>query len=230
MQRFRQTQGLVSVARFSDDFYARQAAFADVLRLRAGSDEALAKPVQHILNVVRRGQRLTDEILRFTRPAEPRLETIELGSWLPELCEEARGLIGERRLEMKLSGALRVRADADQLLQVVLNLVTNARDATPPDGTITIGAARAEEVPFVRGQVAEDQRLVTLFVRDNGSGIAREALERIFEPLFTKKKSGHGLGLAVAFQIISQHQGQILIETEGGTGSTFHLVLPMAAT
>jgi signal transduction histidine kinase len=201
--------------------------FAEVLRNRSAGDESLAKPIQHILNVVRRGQRLTDEILRFTRPPEPILGPIDVAAWLSALCDEARGLLDGRTMDVQLPHELRIRADADQLSQVMLNLVTNARDAMGLGDTITIGAARASEVPFLRKQLVGCNRLAALYVRDTGSGIPPKSLERIFEPLFTTKESGNGLGLAIAFQIIGQHEGQILIDTEVGVGSTFYLVLPL---
>jgi signal transduction histidine kinase len=202
--------------------------FAEVLRNRAAGDQSLAKPIQHIFNVVRRGQRLTDEILRFTRPPEPKLGTIDVAAWLSALCDEARGLLEGRTMELQLPDELHIRADADQLSQVMLNLVTNARDATKAGDTIAIGAARASDVPFLQKQLVGSDRLAALYVRDTGSGIPPQSLERIFEPLFTTKEHGNGLGLAVAFQIIAQHEGQILIDTEVNVGSTFYLVLPGA--
>jgi two-component system, cell cycle sensor histidine kinase and response regulator CckA len=215
-----------SVAHEFNNLLMGMAPFAEVLAQRSRADESLSKLARHILNAVRRGQRLTDEILRFTSPPEPRLGTVALASWLPLICEEARGIAGARTLETEIAEALQIRADSDQLAQVLLNLVTNARDATTPGGTVTLGAARAEDVPFLRARLPAGERLLTLFVRDDGSGIPPHVVDRIFEPLFTTKKEGHGIGLAVAWQIVAQHGGQILIETECGVGSTFHLVLP----
>jgi signal transduction histidine kinase len=123
---------------------------------------------------------------------------------------------------------LTIRADGDRLSQVLLNLVKNACEATPRTGTVTVGAARAETVPFLRAQLPPGERLATLFVRDNGSGIPPEVVERIFEPLFTTRRAGHGIGLALASQIVAQHSGQILIDTAPERGSTFYLVLPLA--
>lgn len=215
-----------SVAHEFNNLLMGMAPFAQVLEHRSRGDESLTKLARHILNVVRRGQRLTDEILQFTRPPELHLQTLELSSWLPALCEEARGLVGPRRLVTELAEDLTIRADGDRLSQVLLNLVKNACDATPTNGTVTLGAARADTVPFLRPQLPTGERLVTLFVRDDGSGIPPELVERIFEPLFTTRKAGHGIGLALASQIVAQHSGQILIDTAAGAGSTFHLVLP----
>lgn len=200
--------------------------FIEVIRRRGAGDEKLCGPAEQILAAVRRGRRLTDGILRFTRPADPHLETIDLASWLPRVREEVRGLAEERTLEVQKPDALTVLADADQLSQVVMNLVANARDATQPNGAITIGATRAENVPFLRAQLADPHGRAALFVRDDGSGIAPTARDRIFEPLFTTRGHGHGLGLAIVFQIVTRNGGQVLVDTEVGRGSTFYVVLP----
>lgn len=202
--------------------------FAEVLQSRSRGDTAMTALATHILDVVRRGQRLTDEILRFTSPPVSHLEMLDLSSWLETICEEARGIVGSRKLTTELTGPLRIHADRDQLSQVVLNLVKNARDATPAHGAVTLGAARADIVPFLRTRLPHAEQLMTLFVRDNGTGIAAHVVERIFEPLFTTRKGGHGIGLALAWQIIAQHGGQILIDTQPGAGTTFHLVLRQA--
>ena len=120
-----------------------------------------------------------------------------------------------------------VRADAEQLSQVMLNLIGNARDASPPGSVISLGAVRADSAPFLRERVPDAHRFVAMFVRDHGSGIAAEVLEHIFEPMFTTKRAGGtGLGLAVVQQIISEHGGEVIVESLAGAGSTFYVVLP----
>jgi PAS domain S-box-containing protein len=201
--------------------------FAEVLQRKAAEDQTLDKAVTHVLNAVRRGQRLTDEILRFTNPPEPRMETTDLAGLLRGFGDEARGILSERRMELELPEALEIRADADQLSQVLLNLVANARNATPAWGEVTMGAAPAASIPFVREHVPAPEQFAVLYVRDNGCGISEEAKERIFEPFFTtRKEGGTGLGLAVAWRIVSQHGGQILIDSDIGKGTAFYVVLP----
>ena len=200
--------------------------FAEVLRQKAAEDHTLDKAVKHVINAVRRGQRLSDEILRFTNPPEPRIRQTDLAVWLREFGDEARGILAERRLEMEVPAALEIRADVDQLSQVVLNLVMNARHATTAEGVVTIGAALAASIPFVREHVPAPEQSAVLYVRDNGCGISAEARERIFEPFFTTRhEGGNGLGLAVAWRIVARHGGQILIDSEIGKGTTFYVVL-----
>jgi signal transduction histidine kinase len=199
---------------------------AGLLLRRVGHDDTLAKPVTLISDAVRRAKRLSDEILRFTRPPEPSFETIDVGRWLERVAEEARALLDGRTLLLELPKFLRVSADADQLSQVILNLAANARDATPPDATVILGAARADTIPFVRERIEDAASFTAIFVRDHGTGIAAEIRERLFEPLFTTKPDGHGFGLSTSFRIVARHRGRILIDSEPGAGSTFYIVLP----
>lgn len=202
------------------------APFAEILHRRAQDDPALEKPVRHILNVVRRGQRLTDEILRFTNPAEPRMEAVDLAALLREFGEEARGILIGRRLELELPTALIVHADRDQLSQVLLNLVMNARNATEAGGVVTLGAAPASSIPFLREHLPAPEDFAALYVRDNGCGIAPEIRERMFEPFFTTRKNGGtGLGLAIAWRIAAAHGGRILIESGAARGTAFYVLL-----
>lgn len=216
-----------SVAHEFNNLLMGLAPFAAVLHRKAQEDPSLEKPVRHVLNAVRRGQRMTDEILRFTNPAEPRLEPIDVAAMIREFGDEARGVLLERTLEIEVPPLLETRADADQLAQVLLNLVSNARDATKIGGLVTIGAAPAIELPFVREQLADAEQFVAFYVRDDGCGISAEARQHIFEPFFTNgKRRGTGLGLAVAFRIAASHGGHILCESEEGAGTAFYVALP----
>ena len=200
---------------------------AEWLRRKAANDPALEKPVKHVVDAVRRGHRLTEEILRFTNPPQPRMRQIDLAVLVREFWDDARSFLAERRVEIEMPAPLEVRADADQLFQVLLNLAANARNATRDGGTVTIGAAPADAIPFLCEQVSSVRRFAALYVRDDGCGISAETKERILEPFFTTRKyGGTGLGLAVSWSIVTQHGGRILIDSEKGRGSTFYVVLP----
>jgi len=202
--------------------------FAEILKQTLADDTARQKPVRYILDGVKRGRLISQQILRFASPAEPRLAPLDLAQWMRHFSEEARPALGDRELAVMPAESLIVRADAEQLSQVMLNLVTNARDACATDATITIGASAAETIPFLRKRLDEPQRFAVVFVRDHGQGIRPEVLDQIFEPLFTTKKyGGTGLGLAVVHQIISEHGGKVVVESEPGLGSTFYIALPL---
>jgi signal transduction histidine kinase len=187
----------------------------------------LQRPLRHIIDGVKRGRTISNQILRFASPAEPRLAPLDLGEWTRHFSEEARLSLRDRKLDVWTEEALFVEADSEQLSQVMINLLTNARDATVEGAMIAIGAAPAATIPFVRKHLSDPNRFAVMFVRDSGKGIPPEVLDHIFEPLFTTKKSGGtGIGLAVVHQIVSEHGGKVLVESEPGAGSTFYVAIP----
>ena len=111
------------------------------------------------------------------------------------------------------SGSLNVEIDADQIQQVLVNIITNAVQATPEGGKLTIDAS-------------EKDKFLEMKITDTGCGIPQEAVDKIFNPLFTTKAKGIGLGLAVCKAIIDRHQGDIKVESQVGKGTTFTIKLP----
>ncbi len=168
----------------------------------------------------RMNQRLS-QFLGFARPAEPALADVDpreavettlemLGKYLPE-----RRVTVEKELEAGLPAA---RADDSQLRQVLLNLIINAVEAMPDGGELTIGANLNRD----------DPGYVTFVVGDTGAGIPEPDLARIFDPFYTTKPTGTGLGLAVAHRIVDAHGGFIEVESGPGQGTTFRVSLPVA--
>ena len=125
-----------------------------------------------------------------------------------------------------------VTADRGQLCQVLANLVANSRDAMPAGGRLVVEANElAADATFAFGVVPHPDRFVQIAITDTGCGMTAEVMERVFEPLYTTRVSGGtGLGLAVAHQVVTQHGGYIFLESEPGSGTTFHLFLPKAAS
>jgi len=189
--------------------------FAEMIRRLAADDAKILQAAERISVSVRRGQRVTEEILRFTQPAEPELRGVDLREWLRDLGPELRALAGSVRVSIKLPDSpVYIACDAAQLQQVVTNLLLNARDASPEGSEITITLAR------VGRENAE------LTVRDEGTGVPSNALEHIFEPLFTTKRTGTGLGLSVARQVVTRHGGSIEVTNVATGGAEFRIVLP----
>ncbi|HWR82489.1 MAG TPA: PAS domain S-box protein [Candidatus Deferrimicrobium sp.] len=118
-----------------------------------------------------------------------------------------------------------VEIDAGQISQVLHNLILNAQQAMPEGGVIEIAVSNINVRPG-NGLPLSDGRYVTLTIRDQGIGIPRKHLPRIFDPYFTTKQSGSGLGLAVAYSIVTKHGGHIDVESEVGTGTIFRIYLP----
>ena len=180
------------------------------------SEEMNAQMSAMIRDAVSRGRRLTEQIRTFSKPAAPESVPTALDEWLHGFMPELRALAGKGiELNVTAPASAIVSIDPPQMQQVLSNLVVNARHAMPQGGTITIAAE-------VEGDA------VTLTVADEGTGMPPEVVERIFEPLFTTKRSGTGLGLAVAHQIITRHKGSIRVTSRVGTGTTFEIVLPLA--
>lgn len=121
-----------------------------------------------------------------------------------------------------------VQGDPVQIDQVLANLLLNARDAVGPRGTIRVGVD--EQVlgqDFVQAHAwARPGRFGRVWVRDDGAGIAPEHLPRIFDPLFSTKRSGTGLGLAVVSRVVQQHEGLVHCDSAPGRGTTFDVYLP----
>ncbi|HEX7706233.1 MAG TPA: ATP-binding protein, partial [Thermoanaerobaculia bacterium] len=203
------------------------APFVDVIR-RKPSPEKMDVALRHIGDSVKRGRRITQDILRFTQPAEPVFATVELGRWLDSLGSETKSLVSPAcQLEIKAE-PLMIRADQAQLHQVFLNLILNARDAMGEGGSISISANREPpSTSFTYGAISHPERFAHIAITDTGCGMSPETVQYAFEPLFTTKKSGTGLGLPVAQQIVQRHGGQIFIESTLGVGTTFHLFLPL---
>jgi PAS domain S-box-containing protein len=206
--------------------------FAEVVARSAGANQKMVEAATHIGNSIKRGKRITQEILRFTQPAQPVLTPVPLAAWLQSLECEARPLLHAGiTLEVRDASPVdhQMLGDASQLQQVFVNLILNARDALPRGGRIAISAAVDDDdtvYPF--GFLEQPSRYVRLTVSDTGSGMSKETMQRIFEPLFTTKANGTGLGLAVTHQVVKRHGGEIFVESQEGTGTSFHLFIPSA--
>jgi two-component system cell cycle sensor histidine kinase/response regulator CckA len=196
--------------------------FCDLLlqRHRAG-DQSFADIMQ-IKQNANRAARLVRQLLAFSRQQilEPRL--LSVTDVLAELANLLSRLLGER-VELKMVHGRDlglIKVDQGQLDQVVINLAVNARDAMAKGGALTIRTERVQLKTPIRahGQEVIPGDYVTISVRDTGSGISAENLERIFDPFFTTKEvgAGTGLGLSTVYGIVKQTGGYILVESGGG--------------
>ena len=197
--------------------------FVEVIRRGRNVESSL----DHISRAVQRGKRITQDILRFTQPAQPVRAPIEVGPWLDNVTIEARSLMPGCLVMTSIDRSLRIDGDATQLQQIFTNLILNARDAMPNGGTLTLEVRRepaGARLPFA---IDRPERFAHMIVRDTGTGMSAETQEHIFEPLFTTKKNGTGLGLPVTHQVVQRHGGEVFVESELGQGTTFHIFLPL---
>lgn len=178
-------------------------------------DEALRDDLAAAADAARRGRTLTRQLLTFARREGSTPTTFAINDVVRGMSELLRRLAGGR---VAITFALdpdagAITADPGQFEQVLLNLVTNARDAMPDGGTLTIETARADG-------------MTRLSVRDTGIGIAPEARAHLFEPFFSTKAEGHGLGLATVYGVTTAAGGAVEVESESGRGTAFHLYFP----
>lgn len=218
-------------------------ASAQILARRLPPDDARASFATLIVEEVARLDRIVESLLQFARPATPKLARQSL---LPAV-EKAITLMREpavrQRVDLDGRGVQAVPdiyVDADQILQVVVNVVKNAIQAMPDGGTIRVamGVTRKRLVErSALGRRASDrleaarpipeQEVVEIRVQDNGPGIPAATLARVFDPFFTTRAQGSGLGLSICQTIVREHGGVIAIESTVGQGTTVTIDLPV---
>ncbi len=161
--------------------------------------------------------RILTDFLRFARPRSPLFRPHDVNGLVEEVLEAlrhdeaARGNVVYKELDPRLGP---IEVDADQVKQVLWNVVLNSLQAIGKDGNVVVATAREDGTAKIR-------------VRDNGRGIPGEELSRIFEPFQTTKGSGMGLGLAIVQRIVEAHGGRIAIESEEGKGTLVEIHLPI---
>lgn len=181
-----------------------------------------------IRRAAERASGLTQQLLSFSRRQAAVAHTVDLNLVVANMEDLIRRLLGpEIRLEFSLEPHLAaIHADGAQIGQVVMNLVVNARDAMPKGGVLAIETANvelgSEHLDVIPGPH------VSLCVRDSGVGMAADVRNRLFEPFFTTKDSGQGtgLGLSLVQGIVRQSGGHIVVESQPGAGSAFHVYFP----
>ena len=172
------------------------------------------KEVEHL-------EKLVSDILIFARPADPDRKPVRINPFLEQSLSMAEKHIIEKnvRIETRFADDLpEVEIDQAMMSQVLLNLYLNAIDAMEPGGSLALGTSMSRE----------SGNMVSVTIEDNGCGISPEDLAHIFNPFFTKKKYGTGLGLTQVKKIIDQHKGTIEVKSQVGKGTTVIVGLPVS--
>lgn len=192
--------------------------FTEVLIKQQGErDSADRRHLEEIYREAVRCQRLIAELLRFAKPKSPDRAPADLAATLRETASlvQAQARTQGIALSLDLPGDLpEVVADRDQMKQVFLNLLLNACQAMPEGGELS-----------VRGYVSGGS--LCFEIRDTGTGIKAQDLDNIFNPFYTTKADGTGLGLALSYAVVESHSGTISVKSEEGRGSVFTLALPL---
>lgn len=207
--------------------------FAGLLQMKMDRSDPLLTYVKELASAGMRGAALTHQLLAFSRKQMLDMKPVDLTTAMANLEKMLRLLIRE---DITLSfntnvSPLLVMADVNQIEQVVVNLVTNARDAMPKGGPLTISTESIfVDDAFIRQHgEGEIGQYAVIAVRDEGIGMETKIKQKIFEPFFTTKEigKGTGLGLSVVYGIIRQHKGMIFVDSEPNKGTVFTVYLPI---
>lgn len=181
-----------------------------------GADETTKEYLDIIKKEIENSQRIITDLLDFARTKTPQLQPVAVRG----LVEQSLGACAVPHniaVSIDVPETLpRIKADPMQMGQVIVNLITNAVQAMPKGGSITVSGAEDASAGAVRIGVA-----------DTGEGISRENMRRLFQPLFTTKPRGIGLGLVICKNLVEASGGKIEVESEPGTGTTFTAILPV---
>jgi len=191
----------------------------------SAKDEKLSLYLSKAMNTIERARGLTQQLLTFAKGGEP---VKKIGKLFPFVQETAKFALSGSSVSCVFEvprDLWNCDYDRNQIGQVIDNIVINAKQAMPDGGTIAVAAANVgiahnEHPPLADGDY------VKISIKDSGIGMPREILPRIFDPFYTTKITGHGLGLASCYSIIKRHGGCIDVESQPGKGSTFHVYLP----
>jgi PAS domain S-box-containing protein len=237
--QFRQAQKMEAVGRLAggvahdfNNLLMVISGYAEVILAQVDPASPLHEKGRAIQLAADRATTLTRQLLAFSRKQLLELKVVDVNAIVQDMERLLRPLIGENidLVTILSPQAAHTRADAGQLEQVIMNLVVNAKDAMPTGGKLTL---RTENVVLDenhrRGQqFIRPGNYVTLLVSDTGMGMDRETQSRIFEPFFTTKEKGKGtgLGLSTVYGIVKQSGGYVVVQSELGRGTTFHIYLP----
>ena len=190
----------------------------EVLKRLPGADAETQNLIDIAVREVDRVNALISNLLNYARPRSEDRQRLDLTEMVGEIATmfEQERRSAQVHLALQTVPGVWVEAASGQLNQVVWNLLRNAAEAMPTGGTITVSTLVKEGA----------KRQAILMVRDAGVGIAREDLDHIFEPFFSRKAGGTGLGLATTARIVEDHHGTIDVLSQRGKGTTFTVHLP----
>jgi nitrogen-specific signal transduction histidine kinase/ActR/RegA family two-component response regulator len=236
--QFRQAQKMEALGRLAggvahdfNNLLTAISGFASLL-LDDLQDSELRSYAEEVRLAATRAGSLTRQLLAFSRQQTVQSRSIDLNEVVTQSANLLRRVIGEDvRLVTHLTpGLWKTRMDPGQVEQVIMNLAVNARDAMPAGGALTIETSNMELDANYTGRIlgVPAGSYVLLTVSDTGTGMTPEIRERLFEPFFTTKPAGKGtgLGLSIVYGVVKQSQGEIIVYSEPGQGTTFKLYLP----
>jgi PAS domain S-box-containing protein len=209
--------------------------YSELLLNEINKNEPGYENAKKIKEVVSQSSSLTKQLLAFSRKQNLDLKPVNINSIIEDTQNLLKSFIGENiQLNIKLNPDLeKIKADADQLQQVILNLAVNARDAMPNGGIFSIQTKCVElsEEDYNSSHYVKPGKFICVTVSDTGIGIDKKLINKIFEPFFSTKQRGKGtgLGLSTVYGIVKQHNGWINVKSKPAQGTTFELYFPVAS-
>ena len=238
--QFRQAQKMEAVGRLAggiahdfNNLLTAIMSYAELIRGDLAAGDRSIADVDEIVRAAKQAHGLTRQLLAFSRRQVIQPSVVSPNTVVTDIQRMLTRLIGDDvHLTTDLDPRVgNVRIDPGQLEQVLMNLAVNARDAMPEGGRLTIRTARADldDISSRLHGVPKGGHYVVISVTDTGFGMTQETQARIFEPLFTTKAEGTGLGLATVYGIVTQNGGHVRVYSERGEGSTFRVYLSRLA-
>ena len=239
-EQFRQSQKMEAVGQLAggvahdfNNILTAIIGYGNLIEMKMKEDDPFKVYIEHILSSSERAANLTRSLLAFSRKQIMNPRPVNLNEIVERVVKLLSRLIGED-IELRTiltDKALTVMADSSQMEHVLINLATNARDAMPDGGLLTIDTETVKiDEEFIKAHAYGKLGTYALIsISDTGAGMDEKTRDRIFEPFFTTKEvgKGTGLGLAMVYGIIKQHDGYIHVYSEPDKGTTFRIYLPV---
>ena len=204
--------------------------YSELASAQLEPDHKVREDLSQVLDATHRAKELTHQLLAFASEQLLEPKALDLGGMARDLERLLQRVLGEDiALSTRVpSGLWPVWGDQGQMGQVLLNLAVNARDAMPQGGELSIELANqvVGELPASAPPETKPGEYVQLSVRDSGTGMSEELQRRIFEPFFSTKGRGSGLGLATVYGIVKQAGGFLIVKSAPGQGSEFRVFFP----
>jgi PAS domain S-box-containing protein len=196
-----------------------------IARQRLPKGHPALSPLKQAETSMNRATRLSTQLLTFARGGEPIKQAVELDRLVEDIVRFDLSGSNVRPVFVIPGGSWTAEVDKGQMQQVFSNLTINAREAMPHGGELHV---KFEKIRPINGTTADPgtEPCIRITVQDQGTGIPPEFIKRIFDPYFSTKKTGSGLGLATTYSIISKHNGQIDVRSTPGQGTSFTILLP----
>jgi PAS domain S-box-containing protein len=195
------------------------------LKLQKRQD--ISKHMESTIEITRKASDLTKQLLTFAKGGDPVKKAVSITNLVKDTVQFTLSGSKIKPDFQFLETLWVVDIDQGQIAQVINNLIINAKQAMPAGGILEI---RGENVVFETTGKYNPGRYVKLSIKDRGSGIPPEIIDKIFDPFFTTKKTGNGLGLSTSYSIIKKHDGYLEVESTPGIGTTFAILLPVSTT